>query len=127
MVACGGGAIINMSSCLGIMGAPLVSAYAASKAGIILLTKCLALELRQHNIQVNALCPGVIETEMYIAYLNNPDIPKTGMGAPAAVAARQGRPGKPEEVASAALFLAADESSFITGHSLSIDGGYTVG
>jgi len=126
MISGGGGVITNISSCLGIMGAPFVTAYGASKAGIVMLTKDLALELRRHNIRVNALCPGIIDTDMYQTAVRDPES-YAGRGLLKVVASRQGRVGKSEEVASAALFLSSEESSFITGHSLSVDGGYAIG
>jgi 3-oxoacyl-[acyl-carrier protein] reductase len=94
--------------------------YAASKGGVVSLTRTLALELGRYNVRVNALVPGFIETRMTEAVpaeLRERTISLTPLG----------RAGKPEEVAYAALFLASDEASFITGHLLFVDGGRTVG
>lgn len=94
--------------------------YAASKGGVVSLTRTLALELGKYNVRVNALVPGFIETRMTEAVppeLRERTISLTPLG----------RAGRPEEVAYAALFLASDEASFITGHTLFVDGGRTVG
>jgi NAD(P)-dependent dehydrogenase (short-subunit alcohol dehydrogenase family) len=111
----GGGVIINTASAQGIGGAITGGAYCTSKAGIIMLTKVLAIEYGRSNIRVNCICPGVIETPMSSGYI---PILKTE-----ALAA--GRPGQPNEVAHAALFLASDESSYIHGAVIPVDGGWT--
>lgn len=113
-----GGAIINTSSLLGLKGQKFMAAYNASKAGVILLTKNAALEYGKDNIRVNAIAPGVIDTNIINGWKNNarkwPIISKANA---------LGRIGTPEEVANAVLFLASDEASFITGATLSVDGG----
>lgn len=103
----GGGVIINLSSVGGLVGTPFLTAYCTSKGGVLLLTKALSEELKPQNIRVNALCPAVIDTDMGRAVIK--DRPATG-GPP--------QIGRPEDVANAALFLASDESSFITGNGL---------
>lgn len=114
----GGGAIINTSSLLGIKGQKYLAAYNASKAGVILLTKNAALEYGRDHIRVNAIAPGVIDTQIIDGWKNDerkwPIISRANA---------LGRIGTPEEVANAVLFLASDEASFITGATLSVDGG----
>jgi NAD(P)-dependent dehydrogenase (short-subunit alcohol dehydrogenase family) len=114
----GGGAIINTSSLLGIKGQKYLAAYNASKAGVILLTKNAALEYGRDNIRVNAIAPGVIDTQIIEGWKSDerkwPIISRANA---------LGRIGTPEEVANAVLFLASDEASFITGATLSVDGG----
>lgn len=111
MTARGGGVIINMSSRGGLVGAALATAYCASKGGVLLLTKAMAVELMPLNIRVNALCPVLIDTDMgqqVIKYRGASGVPITA----------QAQLGKPEDVAHAALFLASAEAAFITGHGL---------
>lgn len=114
----GGGAIINTSSLLGLKGQKYTSAYNASKAGVVMLTKNAALEYGKYNIRVNAIAPGVIDTKIIENWRQNewkwPIISKANA---------LGRIGTPDEVANAVLFLASDEASFITGTTLSVDGG----
>ena len=126
MIKQGGGVIINMSSVAGYKGAALATAYCASKGGVLLLTRAMSAELRPLNIRVNALNPGIIDDGMGQQLLK--DYEARGMalgmtGLTERILASQGRLGTPEEVADAALFLASDEASFITGHGLSVDGG----
>lgn len=116
------GNIINISSVAGIGGFANSVAYCSSKAAIILLTKALAVEWAKHNIRVNAICPGAIKTAMTDPLLKDEAFQqmikqKTPLG----------RIGKPEEIAAGALFLASEASSYVTGHSLVIDGGWTAG
>jgi NAD(P)-dependent dehydrogenase (short-subunit alcohol dehydrogenase family) len=112
-----GGAIVNMSSIAGLVGVENSSLYCASKGGVTNLTRQLAKEQGEHGIRVNALNPGIIETAMTV---------KDGdtMG-PIVAETPLGRAGQTEEVADAALFLASDQSSYVTGHNLVIDGGFT--
>ncbi|HET7243190.1 MAG TPA: SDR family NAD(P)-dependent oxidoreductase [Streptosporangiaceae bacterium] len=122
MVERGGGVIINMSSTNGLAGEEDYAHYNASKGGVLLLTKTMAVELGKHGIRVNALCPGYIRTP-----LNEAISASMGGGAFEADYARAriplGRAGQPEEVAAAYAFLASGDASFIHGTALVIDGG----
>jgi 2-deoxy-D-gluconate 3-dehydrogenase len=117
----GRGKVINIGSEYAIFGSPLVPSYAASKGGVIQLTKSLAVAWARHRIQVNAIIPGWITTDM--------TAPVKEMGELYdAIVARtpSGRFGEPEELAGAAVFLASRASDFITGQSIVVDGGYSV-
>jgi len=122
MIQNGEGVIINTASIRGIVGQAHESVYCASKGGVVLLTKAMALDYGPHNIRVNCICPGAIYTPMHEAFmasLKKPEqeIQETLKKIPL------GRMGQPEDVARAALFLASDESSYITGVTLLVDGG----
>ncbi|MCM3670684.1 glucose 1-dehydrogenase [Mesobacillus maritimus] len=112
-----GGSIINTASIAGIKGQKLVAAYSASKSSVIALTKTAATEFGKQNIRVNAIAPGIIETNMV------EDWKKTKKWPILSTANALKRIGNPEEVANLVLFLASDESSFITGETIVIDGG----
>lgn len=122
ILAGGGGAIVNCSSGAGLRGGPRSSAYYASKHAVLGMTKSVALEYAERGIRVNAVCPGLTMTE----------IVRTGFDkAPEKLAYLSGRipmnrTGEPEEVARAVLWLASDESSFVTGAALPVDGGTSV-
>jgi NAD(P)-dependent dehydrogenase (short-subunit alcohol dehydrogenase family) len=122
MLKTGGGAIVNMSSIAGVVGAPGAPIYTASKHAVLGLTKSTALEFAKSGIRINAVCPGAIETETLESYFRQNGEVKTRMIAGHPV----GRLGKPEEVANAVLWLCSPDSAFVVGHSLLIDGGYTV-
>jgi NAD(P)-dependent dehydrogenase (short-subunit alcohol dehydrogenase family) len=117
------GAIVNTASAAGLVGTAMLSAYSASKGGVIALTKSLALELAP-NVRVNCICPGAIDTPMLRRFIDRTPDP-TAYEKQLAGLHALGRLGKPEEIAQAALFLASEESSFITGIALPVDGGYT--
>ena len=112
-----GAAIVNIASVLGQVGGDSVTAYCASKGGLITFTKALALELASKNIRVNAIGPGPIDTPM-LAHLDKATQEEFRKLVPL------GRFGKPEEVAKAILFLASNDASYITGHTLFVDGGF---
>ena len=119
----GGGSIINVASVLGINAARNRAVYAASKGAVILLTKSMAIDYGAENIRVNAICPSFVETDLTAEVLRRaPD--------PAAVRRERvgvhpiGRLGKPEDIAGLALYLAGDQSAWVTGAALPVDGGY---
>ena len=115
-----GGRIINISSIAGLVGFPGISAYCASKGGVTEFTREAALDYASKGITVNAIDPGVIETDMTKGMIEDKATRENFMqNTPV------GRVGKPEDIGNAALFLALDESSFITGHNLVVDGGWT--
>ena len=114
------GSIVNISSIYGLIGSGAAVAYHASKGAVRLLTKTVAAELAKYNIRVNSIHPGVIKTPMTEELLKDATSAKNLLGTTVL-----GRPAEAIEVAYGALFLASDESSFITGSELVIDGGYT--
>ena len=120
--AAGGGAIVNTASCQGLQSAKLVSAYAASKGGLIPLTRQLALEYAEDNIRVLAVAPGTIDTHMVTESVA-PDADAAAIYADMASRHPLGRIGRPEEIAAVVLFLASDGASFMTGETVSVDGG----
>jgi NAD(P)-dependent dehydrogenase (short-subunit alcohol dehydrogenase family) len=116
----GGGSIVIDASANGLMAEVELAAYCASKGGLIALTRSLALDYGPDKIRVNCLCPGYIDTPINAEYFTIP-----GARERAGQLHALGRIGTPEEVAYAALFLASDESSFVTGSVLAVDGGLT--
>jgi NAD(P)-dependent dehydrogenase (short-subunit alcohol dehydrogenase family) len=120
MTAKGGGHIINIASVAGLRSAPMISAYSASKHGVIGLTKSAAVEYARANIRVNAVCPSFVDTPMVQGVLAKLD----ERGQKGLVGANpMKRLGKPEEIANAIAWLCSDESSFMTGQSVVLDGG----
>ena len=119
MLKNGGGAIVNMSSIAGIIGRSGFPIYAASKHAVLGLTKSVALEYVKEGIRINAVCPAGIETDLFDRIADNPQQRER-------IAAMHpiGRVGKPEEIANAVVWLCSDKASFVTGHSLTLDGGY---
>ena len=123
MIAQGSGSIINMSSCIAEIGLADRASYAASKGAVLALSRQMQADYARHGIRVNALLPGTIHTPFVDRYLaEHYTDPQAGL---ANIRKRQltGELGKPEEVAQAALFLASDESSFVLGSGLFVDGG----
>jgi NAD(P)-dependent dehydrogenase (short-subunit alcohol dehydrogenase family) len=116
------GAIIHVASVAGLTAAPLQGVYAMTKAAILSMTKTLAVELAADNIRVNALAPGFVDTRFASAVTQ-----EETRAAEVQRRTPQGRFGKPSEIADAALYLASDASSFMTGQALVIDGGMTLG
>jgi len=121
MLRTGGGAVVNTASNAGLVGWKGNGAYGPSKAGVIQLTKIAAVDYAAHNIRVNALCPGITWTGM-AAGAEGPAEPPEGTPVPPGTP--MGRWALPREMAAAALFLASDEASFITGAAVPVDGGY---
>jgi NAD(P)-dependent dehydrogenase (short-subunit alcohol dehydrogenase family) len=121
MLKHGGGAIVNMSSVAGMVGFPGVGIYVASKHAVIGLTKTAALEYSKSGVRVNAVNPAAIETDMLAHVTGGNAEAMAQMGAMHPI----GRIGKPEEVADAVIWLCSDKASFVTGHSLLVDGGLT--
>ena len=111
----GGGAIVNMSSCVSMRGVAGQFAYCASKWAVRGMTKCAALELATRKIRVNAICPGPIDTPLMAAYTPEQKAQVEGL-------IPWGRLGHPEEVAAAVAFIASDAASFISGAELEVDG-----
>ncbi len=118
MVAAGRGRIINITSVSGQLGSAGRAAYGASKGGVITLTRAMATELTPLGVTVNAIAPGPIETP-FVAGMTDADRATWRARLPAR------RLGQPEEVAAAALFLASDDTAFVSGHILNVDGGFT--
>jgi NAD(P)-dependent dehydrogenase (short-subunit alcohol dehydrogenase family) len=124
MMRRGRGAIVNIASIRGLLGNPNLASYCASKGGEVLLTRSLALDYARYGVRVNCLCPGFVGSEMLAGYIARQKDPEAARKAFAAMAPMN-RIGAPEEIAAAALFLASDASSFVTGAVLPVDGGYT--
>jgi NAD(P)-dependent dehydrogenase (short-subunit alcohol dehydrogenase family) len=121
MLESGGGAIVNVASFVALMGAATAQiAYTASKGGVLAMTRELAVEYARRGIRANALCPGPIQTPLLEELLSDPDRRARRM-----VHIPMGRLGRAEELAKAALFLASDDASFMTGAALVVDGGIT--
>jgi NAD(P)-dependent dehydrogenase (short-subunit alcohol dehydrogenase family) len=119
------GSIINLASVEGIEGTEGGSSYNASKGGVVLLTKNMAVDYGAAGIRVNCICPGFMDTPMFRSVMDSP-----GMAAHKDAYRKQHklqRFGRPEEIAGAAFFLASQDSSFVTGHALVVDGGFTAG
>ena len=121
MIAGGGGSIIHIASQLGRVGAPARAAYCASKGALIQLAKAMAVDHAAQNIRVNALSPGAIETRRLVLRFGDMETARRVAGPKHLL----NRLGQPDEIAQAALFLASDAASFMTGADMLVDGGYT--
>ena len=115
------GAIINVASVAALIGAPAQGVYGMSKAAVVSMTKTMAVELGPSNIRVNAIAPGLVDTRLAAAIVHNDELAKQ-------VTTRTplGRYAQPDEIAGAALFLASEAASYVTGHTLVVDGGMSV-
>lgn len=120
MVAQGGGAIVNTASAAGLIGGFNLSVYTAAKHGVVGLTKAAAMDYATKGVRINALCPGAIDTP-FLAQLPRPFLNRLIFGTPMT------RLGTPEEMAQAVMWLCSDASSYVTGHSLAVDGGTVLG
>ena len=120
MLERGGGSIVNCASVAGLVGFATLPAYTAAKHGVVGLTKTAALEYAERGIRVNAVCPGVIDTEMVERFTGGDAEAEEAMIATEPV----GRLGRPEEVADAVVWLCSDRSSFVTGQAIAVDGGF---
>ncbi|MEM4782546.1 MAG: SDR family NAD(P)-dependent oxidoreductase [Halalkalicoccus sp.] len=119
------GAIVNVASLAGLIGLPKQAAYSLSKGAVVNVTRTVAAEAGPYGVRTNAVCPGFIETalgEGYFAQQEDPEKARKRMEAQYPLK----RLGKPEEVADAIAYLASDEASYVTGHSLVLDGGYSI-
>jgi NAD(P)-dependent dehydrogenase (short-subunit alcohol dehydrogenase family) len=122
MAAGNKGSIINLSSQVGLTAGSGIGAYSISKAGIIMLTRQLSQELAKYHIRVNALAPGVVKTEFNAAFWKDPQVEKRSAGM-----VPLGRLAEPEDIADCAGFLASDASSYVTGETLAVNGGWHPG
>ena len=124
MIEGGGGSVINTASMCGLVASPNQAPYSAAKGGVIALTRQMAIDYATHNIRVNSICPSEVRTPMFLGFINRAPDPEKKMQE---LIARipLGRVAEPEEIARAALFLASDESSYVTGVTLPVDGGLT--
>ncbi len=121
----GGGSIVNLGSVTAIVGTPDIAAYTASKGAVVALTRQMAIDYAADAIRVNSISPGTVDTPMLaraVALADDQEKSRAGFDAIHPI----GRVGTPAEIARAAVFLASEESSFVTGSNLMIDGGYTV-
>jgi len=125
MLEQGSGSVVNIASVEGIEGFEGGSAYNASKGAVILLTRNMAMDYARKGIRVNCVCPGFIDTPLLRSIVGMPGLEEVQDRI--REAHQLGRFGEPVEIANAVLFLASDEASFVTGHSLVVDGGYTAG
>jgi NAD(P)-dependent dehydrogenase (short-subunit alcohol dehydrogenase family) len=119
------GTIITVASVEGLEGAEGGSAYNASKGGVVLLTKNLAMDYSRMGIRSNCICPGFIDTPLFQSVIGQPGL--EDFKAAIQEQHKIGRFGRPEEIAGAAFFFASDDSSFVTGHAMPVDGGYVAG
>jgi NAD(P)-dependent dehydrogenase (short-subunit alcohol dehydrogenase family) len=122
MVRQGGGAIVNTASMFGLVGVENMPAYVAAKHGVVGLTRAAALEYAKANIRINAVCPGTVRTPAIVHLMaNDPEGEEKKMISQHPI----GRLGIPQEIAEAVVWLCSDAASFVTGHAMAVDGGFT--
>ena len=121
----GGGVIINIASVSGLVGFPLLGVYSATKGAVVRMTETMSIELRDHGVRANAMCPGFVDTELVQSSAVG-FTAATGVPFDEFVARGQGRLAKPDEISGLAVFLASDEASFVNGAAVPIDGGINV-
>lgn len=126
IMATGGASVVNLGSLLGVWAKPAEAAYCASKAGVVMLSRCMALDGARLGIRVNCVCPGYIDTPITRKYLDLQPDPVQAENVLAS-ATPIGRLGKPADIADTIAFLASDQSRFITGAVIAVDGGVTCG
>jgi NAD(P)-dependent dehydrogenase (short-subunit alcohol dehydrogenase family) len=126
LVARGGGAILSTASIAGLWAIPADAAYCASKAGVIMLTKCMALDGAKAGIRANCVCPGFTETPMIEGYFADQPDPQEARRFAESIHPL-GRLGQPRDIADAFVYLASDEAAWVTGAALVVDGGLTTG
>ena len=123
----GGASIVNIASIEGMVATDMTSAYGASKGGVIQLTRSLAVDYSHRGVRTNCVCPGLVDTPMVAPVTQATEGPLLAMRRHFVNQHLLRRAGKPEEIASAVLFLASDDASFVTGAALVVDGGWTAG
>ncbi len=121
-----GGSVLATASILGVMATGGQAAYCAAKAGVVMLTKCLALDGAQHGIRANCVCPGMVQTPMFEGIIDQQPDPAAARAA-AVKYTPIGRLGNPADIANAFVYLASEEASWVTGVALGVDGGFMAG
>jgi NAD(P)-dependent dehydrogenase (short-subunit alcohol dehydrogenase family) len=124
MKARGSGAIVNVASLAGLIGLPTQAAYSLSKGAVVTLTKAIAAEAGPYGVRANAVCPGFVDTDLGRAFFESREDPERARERMEAQYPLK-RLGEPEEVADCVRFLASDAASYVTGHALTVDGGYS--
>jgi NAD(P)-dependent dehydrogenase (short-subunit alcohol dehydrogenase family) len=124
MIERGGGSVINTASMCGLVASPNQAPYSAAKGGVVALTRQMAIDYAPHHVRVNGIAPSEVRTPMFLGFINRaPDPEKKIQELVARIP--MGRVAEPEELARVALFLASDDSSYVTGVTLPVDGGLT--
>jgi NAD(P)-dependent dehydrogenase (short-subunit alcohol dehydrogenase family) len=127
MLKAGGGSVVNVASIEGLIATEGTVAYGASKAAAVQLTRNLAVDYTRHGVRVNCVCPGLVDTPMTAVLTDAEEGPLRALRDDFVRHHLMGRAARPDEIASAILFLASDDASFVTGAALVVDGGWTAG